>query len=261
MAMLAADVWAAGRELFIAASPSLADAVSAVATAYEHAHPDVKVRIYFDDGLDLRRTIAAMENNPQGKYFIGKGPIHLIAPGGDELIVRLEQKYYVLPGTARPYLEERLVLIVPEALVEAPKNFEALGTGRYRVAVADPGQTQTGKMTAGLLRSMGLTDLLRDKLDTAIDSHGVLDHVLSGQADVGIALARDAVKERQRVRIVAAAEPKGYQPVIHSMAMERYCPDRDLCRDFLAFIQSRDAQRALTQLGYSVPDSAVKDTR
>jgi molybdate transport system substrate-binding protein len=261
MSLLAADVSAATRELVIAASPSLADAVMAVAGAFEQRHPDVKVRIYFDDGLDMRRTIAAMENNPEGKYFIGKGPIHLVAPGGDELIARLQMKYYVLPGTARPYMEERLVLIVPESLTEAPTDFEALRTGRYRVAVADPGQTQTGKMTAGLLRAMGLGDALRDKLDTALDSHGVLDHLLSGQADVGIALARDAVKQRQRVRIVAHAPATGYEPVQHSMAMERYCPDRDLCSEFLGFLHSVDSQRALTRLGYSIPLSTPTATQ
>ena len=260
VAALAADASAAPRELLIAASPSLADAVHAVASAYEQAHPDVKVKIYFDDGLDLRRTIAAMENNPRGQYFIGSGPISLIAPGSDELISRLQQRYYVLPDSRHPYVEERLVMIAPESLVEAPQDFAALRSGRYRVAVPDPEHTQTGRMTAGFLRAAGLADVLRDQIDVAVDVRGVLDHVLSGQADVGIALAREAVRERQRVRIVAAAEPRGYQPITHSMAMERYCPDRALCADFLTFIQSADAQRALVRLGYSIPTSIQMTT-
>ena len=118
---------AASEPLIIAASPSLATPLGALARAFEASHPDVKVRLYFDSGLDLRRTIAAMENHPTGQYFIGSGPIHIIAPGGDELITRLEQKYYVLPQTRRPYATVSLVLVVPESLVDAPSSFEALG--------------------------------------------------------------------------------------------------------------------------------------
>ena len=51
------------RETFvIAGSPSLAVPLKALAEAYEAKHPDVKVLLYFDNGLDLRRTIAGMEN-------------------------------------------------------------------------------------------------------------------------------------------------------------------------------------------------------
>src|SRR5690242_10571479 len=100
--------------LVIAASPSLSAPLEALGRAFEMTHPDVKVMLYFDDGLNIRRTIAAMENTPIGQYFIGKGPIHLIAPGGDELITRLQQRYYVLPDSRYPYATEPLTLILPE---------------------------------------------------------------------------------------------------------------------------------------------------
>src|SRR4051794_25521046 len=83
--------------LVIAASPSLAAPLGALGRAFEATHPDVTVRLHFNSGLEMRQTIAAMQNTTIGQYFIEKGPIHIIAPGGDELITRLEQKYYVLP--------------------------------------------------------------------------------------------------------------------------------------------------------------------
>jgi molybdate transport system substrate-binding protein len=45
------------------------------------------------------------------------------------------------------------------------------------------------------------------------------------------------------------------------MAMERYCPDRKLCADFLAFIRTSEAQAALKQVGYVPPRSAQDDGR
>jgi molybdate transport system substrate-binding protein len=247
------DVATSAEPLVIAASPSVKTAVEALGRAYEAKHPEVRVMIYVDNGLDLRRTIAAIENSMVEQYFVGTGPIHVIAPGGDELITRLEQKYYVLPGTKSTYAEARLVLVVPEALVEAPHTFEELAQSRMRVAVADPILTNLGRMTHAFLQGKRLADALKDRLDIGSDSRGVLDHVLSGQADAGIILGPDAYEERERVRVVATAAEIGYTAPVHSMAMERYCPNRTLCRDFLAFIQSGEAEAVLKQVGYSPP--------
>src|SRR2546425_7985985 len=144
--------------LVIAASPSMKAPVETLAHAFEGTHPDVKVRVYYDTGLELLWTIAGMENKVgQKTYFICTGPIHLIAPGGDELLTRLEQKYYVLPGTRRPYATVSLVLVVPESLVDAPLSFDALAQdSRIRVAVADPMLTVVGQKTDELLKALGI---------------------------------------------------------------------------------------------------------
>jgi molybdate transport system substrate-binding protein len=252
----AIDSISASEPLVIAASPSMAAPIEALGRLFEKSHPDVKVRIYFDSGLDLRRTISAMENNPEGNYFIRTGPIHLVAPGGDELITRLEQKYYVLPGTRRPYAAVPLVMVVPESLVEAPTSFEALAQGQnIRVAVADPMLTTLGQMTQQLFEALGILDSLKGRMDVGNDTRSVLDHVLSGQADVGIVFGPDAARESERVRVVAVSDRRIILPTVHSMAMERYCPNRRLCEEFLNFTQSPDAQALLARLGYVAPKS------
>ena len=248
---------AASEPLVIAASPSLATPLEALSRAFEASHQNVKIRLYFDSGLDLRRTIAAMENHPTGQYFIGSGPIHVIAPGGDELITRLEQKYYVLPETRRPYATVSLVLVAPESLVDAPSSFEALAQDtRIRVAVADPMLTVVGQKTNELLKALGIAEDMKGRLDMAMDARAVLDHVLNGQADVGIIFGPDAYDKRERVRVVAVAPEQAIRPIIHSLAMERYCPDRTLCEEFLLFSQSPEAQRILKGLGYGLPRQA-----
>jgi molybdate transport system substrate-binding protein len=250
-------------QLLIATSPSMRIAVEALGRQFEKTHPDVRVRLFFDSGLDIRRTIAGMENSPIGQYFIGSGPIHLVAPGGDELITRLEWRYYVLPGTKRPYAEVPLVMVVPESLVDAPTSFEALGRNEtLRIAVGDPEVTTLGQKTKQLLTTLGLWGQVGDRLDKASDTRSVLDHLLNGRADVGIVFGPDAVQESQRIRIVAVSERGTFPPIIHSMAMERYCPNRALCEEFLTFIQSAEAQTELKRLGYASPQeirSSKKD--
>jgi molybdate transport system substrate-binding protein len=241
-------------QLLIATSPSMRIPVEALGRQFEKTHPDVRVRLFFDSGLDIRRTIAGMENSPIGQYFVGSGPIHLVAPGGDELITRLEWRYYVLPGTKRSYAEVPLVMVVPEALVDAPMSFEALGKNEsLRIAVGDPELTTLGQRTRQLLTNLGVWGSVEKRLDKASDTRSVLDHLLNGEADVGIVFGPDAVQESQRIRVLAVSERGTISPVVHSMAMERYCPNRALCEEFLRFIQSPEAQAELKRLGYTSP--------
>lgn len=239
--------------LVIAASPSVKLPLEALSRAFEDSHPEVSVQIFYDSGLNLRRTIAAIEKS--GRYFIGSGPIHLVAPAVDELITRLESKYYILPGTRRSYASARLVLVVPESLVDAPDSFESLvNSPSLRIAVADPQQTEVGRMTEGLLMSLGFRKSMKGRLDVAADASGVLDHVLSGHADVGILLSSNAARESHRIRIAAVAPDRGYTPPVHSIAMERSCPNRALCEEFLNFVQTARAQGVLRQMGYGPPN-------
>ena len=242
----------AAESFVIAASPSLKGLLERLGTGFEQTHPDVRVKLYFDSGLQLRQTIAGMENSMVGQYFVGSGPINLVAPGGDEVITRLQVKYYVLPGTKRSYAVDQLVLVVPESLVDAPESLDAIGRGQARLAVADRMRTRLGAQTADMLRASGMEDALKGRLDVATDGRGVIDHVLSGQADVGIIFGDQAVAQQQRLRVVGVID-KGYQPTVHSMAMERYCPNRPLCEEFLTYIQSAEAQRLVRQAGYAVP--------
>ena len=157
----------------------------------------------------------------------------------------------MLPDSKRPYALDQLVVVVPESLVEAPDSLEAISRGTVRLAVADPSRTRLGTQTGEMLRALGLNESLKGRLDLATDSRGVIDHVLGGQADAGIIYGQEAVKQQERLRVVSIVE-KGYTPTVHSMAMERYCPNRPLCEEFLTFIQSVEGQAIVRQAGYAV---------
>ncbi|TMQ27081.1 MAG: hypothetical protein E6K65_14640 [Nitrospirae bacterium] len=151
------------------------------------------MQLYYGSGLELRQTIAALENRDRTKYFIGSGPIHVIAPGGDELITRLAKMYYILPETRAPHATASLVLVVPESLVEAPASFEAVAQeGRIRIAVADPKLTVLGQKTDELLHAFGAAETWKGRLDVATDARGVLDHLMNGKADAAIVFGPDA---------------------------------------------------------------------
>ncbi len=244
-------------DLVIMASPSLSAPMKAMAQAFEKTHPDVRVRLYYETALEMRQMIARMQHS--GKHHIGSGPFHLIVPGGKEIITRLEQKYYILPKTRRPYAMAQLALVVPVTSEHAPSSFEQLGKdASLRVAIIDPKVSETGRVTKELLDGMGLSERLKDRLDIAHDSSGVLDHILHGQADVGIVLHPQAYQQRDRVRVVAEAPSGAHSRIEYEIAMERFCPNRRLCEEFMMFTQTPEAQSVLKRLGYDVPVGSKK---
>lgn len=242
--------------LVILSSPGLAAPLQALGSAFEATQSGVWVRVVVEEALDMRRRIAAVENQPSWAEAGLRGPIHLIAPGGDELIARLEQKAYVLPNSRQAYAAVSLVLVVPESVVEAPNSFEALARDpALRVAVADPVLTALGQQTRELVAGLGLTEALGHRLDVATDVEGVLSHLLNGQADVGIVFGPDAYRYRERIRMTAVAPERVVKPVLHSLAMVRSCPNRELGQAFLNFVRTAEAQAVLVALGYGLPGS------
>lgn len=237
--------------LVIATSPSVKAPLESLSRAFETAHPGVQVKLSLHDGLDLRRTIAAINNN--AAYLGGRGVIHVIAPGGDELLTRLEAKNYVRPNTRRAYAAERLVLVVPVSLVEAPDSFDELSSKtNVKIAVADPTVTNLGRNSRSLLSALGIWETSQERIEVAADARGVIDHMMRGEADVGILWGPDAAQEQDRVRVVAERDAE--QPVVHSIAMDSECPNRNLAQAFLDFTRSQGARKLLRALGYAAPD-------
>ncbi len=257
MSLLCGSAVAAGESLVIAVSPGLKAPLAAIGKAFEARRPDVKVRLHVEPALDLRRTVASMENNLMVNIHRGRGLIHLIAPGGDELLTRLDSKNYIRPESRRVYAVEPLVLVAPESVVEAPASFESLAQdGRLRVVIADPAVTTVGQKSRALLLALGLWEAVKGRLDVAADARGVIDHLMRGQADVGIVFGPEAVREQQRIRIAAVQTPGATETVVHSLAMEYECPDRMLAQQFIDFTQGEDAQAILRSLGYVSPAEA-----
>lgn len=245
---------AGAESLVIATSRSVKAPLEEIGRAFEAQYPDVRIRLHVEPALDLRRTIGSMENTLMVDVHPGRGLIHLIAPGGDELIARLDSKNYIRPGSQRAYAVEPLVLVVPESVVEAPTSFEALAQdGRLRIVIADPSVTTLGQKSRALLMSLGLWETLNGRLDVAVDVRSVIDHLMRGRADVGILFGPEAVRERQRVRIAAVADHRLVEPLVHSLAMEYECPDRTLAQRFIDFTQEAAAQAILRSLGYRSP--------
>lgn len=239
--------------LVIATSPSVQRAVKALAREFETTRRGVKVLLYVDSALDLHRTVASTENRDH-TYVIGRGPIHLLAPGGDEVIAQLERKGYILPTTRTPYAAVSLALVVPATAPNVPRSFDEMARGACpRLTVADPERSVLGEMTAKLLKGLDLQEKLKYRVNVAADVRGVVDYLISGATDCAVLFSPEVFEHPDKLRVAAIAPRGMVLPILHSMAIQHYSPDRLLAEQFLSFIRTREARMTLAGLGYQAP--------
>ncbi len=247
--------------LVILASPTLERPLVALAEAFEGSHPDVQIKILLDSAMALRGTIGRLQHS--GRYGPHAGLVHLVVPADQELLDRLEYRYYVLPGTRRAYATDRLVLVVPNGSNESALSLADLVKDKTRrLVVADPEVSGLGHQSRQPLDALLRRVEIRSTVIVAHDAHGIVDRLAHGMADVGILFEHQAAQARTLVRLAGVIEPEVSPPVVYAMAMDRFCPNRTLCHQFLEFSQSHEARAVLARLGYGPPpheDRAGRD--
>ena len=125
-----------------------------------------------------------------------------------------------------------------------------------RVVVADPEVSELGHRTKSALDQLRWSDAVTNRIIVAHDVRGVLDRIIHRQADAGILFEHQAVAAGPSLKIVAPLPRDVAPPVVYAMAMERFCPNRQLCQSFLDFSQSPEARTILAGLGYGVPGAS-----
>jgi len=80
----------------------------------------------------------------------------------------------------------------------------------------------------------------------------VLSYVIRGEADAGMVYATDAQEAGNQVRVALRAAESTHQAIVYPAVIVK-AGHQDLARQFLDFLHTDKAQRALTDRGFTVP--------
>ncbi len=134
----------------------------------------------------------------------------------------LDKGGLLAPGTRRPLLSNRLVLIAPAGsplrlrLSRDLPLRELLGDGR--LAVGDPAHVPAGIYARQALEALGLWDQVADRLAQANNVRATLALVDRGEVSAGIVYETDAAIST-RVRIVDAFPAEVTPPITYPLAI------------------------------------------
>ena len=184
-----------------------------------------------------------------------------VAKGGVDLIVcaqswaeMMDKEGRLKPGTRADLLGDHLVLIAPArqreniTLKQGAPLAAMLAGGK--LALADPDKTQTGRFARAALESLGLWNEVAQNLAPATNVRAALAQVADGTAAFGIVYRTD-LQGHDEVRIAGTFPDDSHPPIAYSFALTANAAPA--ARDFLAFLESREAMARYAAAGFVIP--------
>ncbi len=217
--------------------------IGAAVAAFRQAHPDVKLQVYYDNAVILMRKIRD-----------GDRPDVFMSPGDLEMGQMVEDGF-IAPDTVRDFGTLDLVVFAPKTTEDLDTIQDLTSPHIKRIALAHPDYNSVGYYGKQALATLGLWDSLASKIFLREYPLEAVTMVTDGAVEAGITYLTcplDTAPEKadkSTVRIVAVIPRDTYPPVRCQVGLLRENEDRPAARQFLDFMISGPAQRAIANNG------------
>ena len=229
-----------GQQVHIAAAASLKNVLEdELIPMFNEQHPGVEIVPTYASSGDLQSQI---ENGLETDIFISASNRQMNALINESLI---DNK------TDVQFLENTVVLIVPNNTNTNISSFEDLANFNGTIAIGDPESVPAGQYAKEVLTNLGIWDDVEPRLSLGTDVTAVLNQVAQGSADCGIVYATDA-RSNPDVRVVCQA-PEGSlnTSVVYPIAMTTG-NHSDAAQAFYDFLQSQEAKQIFEKYGFTI---------
>ncbi|MGZ4139032.1 MAG: molybdate ABC transporter substrate-binding protein [Actinomycetota bacterium] len=224
-------------ELTVAAAASLTVVLPRVVAAFERAHPGSHVVLSFGPSNGLAVQISS------------GAPVDVFASASPEWIDYVARDPGV--GDRATFARNRIVVIVPRGDRVPITSFADLARPGVRLVIAAAG-VPAGDAARAALAKAGLSHAVGNVVSNEQDVEGVVQKVVSGDADAGIVYATDVTPSvARRVRVIdvpAAADVE----VRYEIAVVTGTQSPALARTFVEWV-ARDAQPMFRGAGFAPP--------
>ena len=230
-------------DVIVYAPCGMTSPIGAAARLFRESHPDLQLNIVYHNAIVLVRRIRG-----------GDRPDIFISPGELEMRQMVEEGY-VDPDTVRDFGTLDLVVFAPRTTQDLNAIDDLKKPHIKRIALAHPDYNSVGYYGKEALKSLGLWDSLAGKIFQREYPLEAVTLVTSGQVDAGITYltcpldtAPDKA-DKSAVRIVAKIPRDAYPPVRCQLGTLRDSKRRALAQQFIDFMLSDQAQRAVAANG------------
>lgn len=226
-------------ELNVFAAASLTEALTEIAELYKAVQPDAALSFNFDSSGTLQRQI---ESGAVADVFISasKKQMDTLSEGG-----------YLLEGTRKEHLKNKVVLIIPEDSELGLNGFRDVADERVELVALGNSDVPAGQYAQEIFTALGVWEEVSSKASLGSNVKEVLTQVESGLVDCGVVYATDAATATG-VEVVAEAPADSHKPVLYPVAVLKASASHDAARDFLDFLETPEAVKVFEALGFTV---------
>jgi len=229
-------------ELVVSGAASLINAMAALKTAFENAHPQWQVFANFAASGQLLQQIEA------------GAPVDVFVPADQETMDRAQKAGFIDDASRADFTANDLMLVVPRAAVDINALADLANDAVGRVALGEPDAVPAGSYARQALENAGLWQQLEAKMVYGLSVKQALDYVALGEVDAAFVYATDARLASEKVRVVA--NMAGHKPIVYPVALLKSCERQEAARAFIAFLQGPEGQAIMRQCGFKKPNAA-----
>ncbi|WPB56688.1 molybdate ABC transporter substrate-binding protein [Xylophilus sp. GOD-11R] len=238
--VLALPLTAAAQQITVSAAASLTDAFKELGPKFEASRPGATLRFNFAASGALLQQIA------QG------APVDVFASADQATMNRANDQKLIDADSRRNFVTNSLVLIEPATGGTGVKSLQDLtGTMVKKIAIGKVATVPVGAYTKQVLDGAKLWEPLEAKFVQADSVRQVLDYVGRGEVDAGFVYSTDATIAGDKVKVVAT--PSGHTPVSYPVAVVADSKQKDLAKQFAAYLVGDEAQTVFKRFGFGKP--------
>jgi molybdate transport system substrate-binding protein len=233
-----------GTTLTVFAAASLTDSFKAIGSAFETAHPGVKVTFSFAGSQQLR---AQIEQGAKADVFASADTKNMDPLKTENLLGRDPQVF----------TQNALTVIVPKANPAGLKTLQDLTKPGLKLVFEDA-SVPAGNYTLQILDKLSAdptygsvfkTKVLANVVSKETDVKAVVSKVSLGEGDAGVVYTTDAEVAADKLSTIAI--PDEYNVVAnYPIAILKAAPNPALAQQFVDFVLSSDGQSILTKYGF-----------
>lgn len=225
-------------ELTVLAAASMTDAMQEIGEAYQETHENIEITYQFDSSGTLKTQI---EEGAPADIFISAATKQM-----DELV----QGELVAEDSVFPWLENKVVLIVPKDSEDGPDSFEDAAEEEVPMIAIGNEDVPVGQYTQTIYQNLGLWENIQAKANLASNVRQVLDWVATGNAPCGVVYATDAQIE-ENVKVVCEAPKGSCDPVIYPAGMVSASKEKEEAAEFLEYLKTEAVSEILEAYGFT----------
>ena len=226
-------------ELNVFAAASLTESLTKISELYKKVQPDVTLTFNFDSSGTLETQI---ESGAAADLFISAAKKQMDA---------LEEGGYLLEGTRKDVLNNKVVLIVPEGSTLGLKGFEDVAGDAVKLVALGNSDVPVGQYAQEVLTTLGSWDQVLAKASLGANVKEVLTQVASGAVDCGVVYSTDAATSKG-VTVVAEAPEGSHKPVVYPGAVLKDSSNGEAARAFLDYLTTPDAVAVFEASGFEL---------
>jgi molybdate transport system substrate-binding protein len=236
----------------LATSTALADTITvAAAISMKDALADVAKQFEPDTGHTIKFTFGS--SGQLAAQVKAGAPIDLFISAAEKQVDDAIAAGAADGATKTIVAGNELVLIAPPNDRAKPLTFQQLADAEVkRIAIGDPATVPAGQYARQALEHLKLWPALKDKLVYGTNVRAVLDLAINGEVHAALVYRTDALEAGDKIRVVAAADPKWHQPIAYVGVVTKTSAT-PAAVDFLKHLEGEKAQATLRRFGFTAP--------